>query len=82
VISKFKLYEKSQNWLNDYGELRHDILRIMFDTAIYDRNRQEENKSFEWIIVAIKGTIGPVRGSNPFGKPRIETKQVQVVLRR
>jgi hypothetical protein len=82
VIRKFKLNEKSQNWLNDYEELRHDILRTMVDTIIYERNRTEESKVHEWIIVALKGTTGPTRATNPFGKPRIETKQVQVVLRR
>ena len=82
VISKFKLYEKSQNWLNDYENLRHDILRSLVDTIVSDRNFKEESKVHEWIVVAIKGTIGPMRASNPFGKPKLETKQVQVVLRR
>jgi hypothetical protein len=82
VISKFKLYEKAQNWLNDYENLRHDLLRTMVDTVIFERNRSEESKVHEWIVVAVKGTTGPMRTTNPFGKPRIETKQVQIVLRR
>jgi hypothetical protein len=82
VISKFKLYEKSQNWLNDYDNLRHDILRSMVDTVISERNFKEESKLHEWIIVAVKGTTGYMRASNPFGKPKLETKQVQLVLRR
>ena len=83
VIGKFKLYEKSRNWLNDYENLRLDILRSMVDTVISERNFEEESMAHEWIIVAIRGTIGPMRATNPnLMKPKIETKQVQVVLRR
>jgi hypothetical protein len=82
VITNFKLNDKNQNWLHDYNNLRHDILRNIVDTTIYDRNRTEESKVHEWIVVAINGNVAPVRPVAAFGKLRYETKSVQVVLRR